>query len=165
MKSLTLPLLIAALALGGCGRLADSRLNPANWASGRAAPTSLEPEGGYVAREQLPLVPQLLGAEWQPLNEGRLLVVRGFAPRKGYHSARLVTTRLQPGSRLAPDADGILRLRFVAVPPAEGDPAAALPAAPATDTITVALPFSFTQLNRLRAVEITGADRVLTLSR
>lgn len=165
MTRLTLPLLIAALALGGCGRVAESRLNPANWGGRTAAPTSLEPDGGYMQADQLPLIPQILGAEWQPLNEGRLLVVRGFAPRKGYHSAALVTARVQPGSRLSPDADGVLRLRFVALPPAEGDPSGALPASPATDTITVALPFSFVQLNRLRAIEITGSDRVVTLNR
>lgn len=165
MTRLILPLMIAALALGGCARLAESRLNPLGWGRTATAPASLEPEGGFAARRQAPLVPQLLGAEWQPLNEGRLLVVRGFAPHKGYHSAALVTARVQPGGRLAPDADGVLRLRFVAAPPAEGDPSSLVPSRPATDAITVARPLSFTQLNRIRAVEITGADRVITLTR
>lgn len=164
MTRLTLPLLIAALAIAGCGRLGDSGLNPFRRAAA-PAPMSIEPEGGFRSRDTRPAVPMLLGAEWQPLSEGRLLVVRGLGPVKGYHSAALVTERAQPGGRLAPDADGVLRLRFVAVPPAPDNAAAGLRADPASDTITVARPLSFTQLNRIIAVEISGGDRVLTLRR
>ncbi|MGP9805665.1 hypothetical protein [Paracoccus sp. NSM] len=163
MIRLTLPLLIAALALSGCARLGESRLNP--FRGGPAAPATLAPEGGYALRDARPAVPMLVAAEWQPLPEGRLLVVRGLAPVKGYHSAALITERVQPGGRLAPDADGVLRLRFVAAPPAAGDPAAALRADAATDTITVARPISFAQLRRIAAIEITGGDRVIRLSR
>lgn len=163
MIRLTLPLLIAALALSGCARLGESRLNP--FRGGPTAPATLTPEGGYALRDARPAVPMLIGAEWHPLPEGRLLVVRGLAPVKGYHSADLITERVQPGGRLAPDADGVLRLRFVAAPPAAGDPAAALRADAATDTITVARPISFAQLRRIAAIEITGGDRVIRLSR
>lgn len=163
MIRLTLPLLIAALALSGCGRLGESRLNP--FRGGPTTPATLTPEGGYGLRDARPAVPMLMGAEWQPLPEGRLLVVRGLAPVKGYHSAALITERVQPGGRLAPDADGVLRLRFVASPPAADDPAARLRADAATDTITVARPISFAQLRRIAAIEITGGDRVIRLSR
>lgn len=164
MTRLTISLLIATLAIAGCGRLGDSSLNPFRGSAARA-PVSIEPEGGWRSRDARPAVPMLLGADWQPLPEGRLLVVRGFAPVKGYHSAALITDRPQPGGRLAPDADGVLRLRFVAVPPEPGSAAAGLRADPATDTITVARPVSFAQLRRITAIEISGADRVLTLRR
>ncbi|QBX35064.1 hypothetical protein E4191_10370 [Paracoccus liaowanqingii] len=167
MTRLTLPLLIGALILSGCGRFGDSGWNPLGWGPGTTtAPQSIIPEGGYAASADLrPAVPQILGADWQPLPEGRLLVLRGFGPVKGYHSAALVTARPQPGDALAPDADGVLRLRFVAVPPAAGSPAAALPASPATDTITVALPLSFVQLSQISAIEIAGAGGTVTLRR
>lgn len=169
MTRLTLSLLIAATTLAGCGRIGDSGLNPFGWGGGRTAgPATLEPDGGYnqPTDDLRPPVPQIIGADWQPIPEGRLLVLRGFAPVKGYHSAALVRTRAQGGrDGLEPDLDGVLRLRFVAVPPDPSDPAARLAANPATDTITVALPIGFARLARLNAVEIEGGDRILTLRR
>lgn len=161
MTRLTLTLLIGAAILPGCGRFGDSRFNPfARFEP--SVPQSLAPEGGYDQGADLrPGVPQILGASWQPLAEGRLLVVQGFAPLKGYRRAALVTVRPQPGDRLSPDADGVLRLRFVALPPAQQT----LAADPATDTITVALPLSTLQLGRIRAVEIAGAAGAVTLPR
>src|SRR5690606_32091893 len=74
MIKLTAPLLIATVALAGCGRLGDSSWNPLSWGS---APTrTLEPEGGYAqVPDARPDVPQITAARWEPLNEGRLLVV------------------------------------------------------------------------------------------
>ncbi|MDM7457926.1 MAG: hypothetical protein P3W94_000900 [Paracoccus sp. (in: a-proteobacteria)] len=164
MKSFTLPLVIAALAVAGCGRLGDSVPNPFRGLGARA-PVSITPEGGFANQDARPSVPMLAGARWEALPEGRLLVVQGMGPVKGFHSAALVTQRVQPGGRLAPDDDGVLRLRFVAVPPPADSPAAALRADPERDMITVARPISFAQLNRIAAIEITGGDRVLRLSR
>lgn len=163
MMKLTAPLLIATIALVGCGRLGDSRWNPLSWGS---APTrSLEPEGGYAqVSDTRPDIPQITAARWEPLNEGRLLVVEGFAPVRGYSSVALVTARPQPGDRLAPDADGVLRLRMVGVPPAPGSPAA-LPARPGVDEIRTAMAISSVQLSRIAAVEITSAGNVVRLGR
>ena len=163
MMKLTAPLLIATSALVGCGRLGDSRWNPLSWGS---APTrSLEPEGGYAqVSDTRPDIPQITAARWEPLNEGRLLVVEGFAPVRGYSSVALVTARPQPGDRLAPDADGVLRLRMVGVPPAPGSPAA-LPARPGVDEIRTAMAISSVQLSRIAAVEITSAGNVVRLGR
>ncbi|WEF25807.1 hypothetical protein [Paracoccus sp. S3-43] len=163
MSKLTAPLLIATMVLVGCGRLGDSRWNPLSWGS---APTrTLEPEGGYARiSDTRPAIPQITAARWEPLNEGRLLVVTGFAPMRGYSSVALVTARPQPGDRLAPDADGVLRLRLVGVPPAPGS-AAALPARPGVDDITAAMAISSVQLSRIVAVEITSGSNVVTLRR
>ncbi|MDO5648011.1 hypothetical protein [Paracoccus sp. (in: a-proteobacteria)] len=161
-----LPLmLIAATALSGCGRMGDSGWNPLGWWGSRStAPQTLAPEGGYRDQsDRRPGVPQVLAARWQPSTEGRLLVVQGFAPVKGYSNAALVTAAPQPGGRMAPDADGVLRLRFVALPPAEGTPT--LPATPATDTITVAQSLSHVQLSRITAVEIMGAANTISIRR
>lgn len=164
MTRLTLPLLIVALTASGCGRFGDSGWNPLGWGPGTAAPQSLAPEGGYPqVRDPRPSVPQILDAQWQPLSDGRLLVLRGLGPVKGYHSAALVRTVARPGDPLQPDADGVLRLRFVAVPPAADTPAARLPASAAADSITVALPISARRLSRLTAIEIEGGDRLITL--
>jgi hypothetical protein len=167
MTRLTLPLLIVAAVVSGCGRSGDSGWNPLSWGGGRPAPSSsLAPEDGYVnAVDERPAIPQILSAGWEPLSEGRLLVVRGLAPVKGYHSAELLSVRPQPGNRMTPDADGVLRLRFVAAPPPADSPAGRLPANPATDQIVVAMPLSFLQLSKIYSIEIAGATQVVKLSR
>lgn len=166
MTRLTLPLLIVAALVSGCGRFGDSGWNPLSWGGGRAVPSSLAPDGGYVTGDDdSPAVPQILSAGWEPLSEGRLLVVRGLAPVKGYHSAELQSVRPQPGNRMTPDADGVLRLRFVATPPPADSAAARLPANPATDQIIVAMPLSFLQLSKIYAIEISGATQVVKLVR
>ena len=142
MTKLTVPLMICVLAVAGCGgSFSDSGWNPLRWggSSSRPAPT-LEPEGGYAqSTDERAGVPQIIAARWEPLNEGRLLVVEGFAPTKGWSSVALVTVRPQPSGRATPDSDGVLRLRLVGVPPLPGSTAARLPANPATDTITAAI--------------------------
>lgn len=168
MTKLTAPLLISALLLSGCGsRFSDSGWNPLGWGSGnRDRSTTLAPEGGYeAAGDRRAGIPQILSARWEPLNEGRLLVATGIAPTKGYHDAELVTLRPQPRGRISPDPDGVLRLRFVAVPPPPTDEAARLPANPAVDSITAALTLSNTQLAGVTRVEIAGASNVVTLRR
>lgn len=169
MKRTTAPLLvISALLLAGCGgRFSDSGWNPLGWMGPREkAPATLAPQGGYGASAaQRPLVPQLLDARWEPLGEGRLLVVRGIGPTKGYYDARLVTAVPQPAGRIAPDMDGVLRLRFEALPPSPDTAAARLPADPAVDAITVALPLSHTQLGAVSSVEISGAANLLSIRR
>ena len=163
MIKLTAPLLIATIALAGCGRLGDSSRNPLSWGS---APTrTLEPEGGYAqVSDARPDIPQITAARWEPLNEGRLLVVNGFAPVRGYSSVALVTARPMPGDRISPDADGVLRLRLVGVPPAPGS-TAAIPARPGVDDITAAMALSSVQLSRIVAVEVTSAGNVVRLGR
>lgn len=167
MNRLTVPLTICMMALAGCGgRFSDSGWNPLGWGGGSPPAASLEPEGGYLqATEQRPAVPQITGARWQQLNEGRLLVVDGFAPTKGWSSVELITLRPQPSGQVLPDADGVLRLRLVGVPPVPGSEAARLPANPAADTITTALSLSYVELAGVNAVEIASASNVVTLRR
>lgn len=168
MKKLTAPVLISVLLLSGCGgRFSDSGWNPLGWfGGGGSQSTTLAPEGGYArAGDQRPGIPVITGASWQPLAEGRLLVVTAMAPTKGYSSVDLVTARPQPKGRISPDPDGVLRLRMVGVPPLPDDPAARLPARPETDLITAGMALSNIQLARITAVEITSASNVVTLRR
>lgn len=161
-------MMIPTLLLAGCGgRFSDSGLNPLGWFSGGGRQSStLEPEGGYgQSADQRPGIPQILTAGWQPLNEGRLLVATGFAPTKGYSSVALITARPQPSGRIAPDEDGVLRLRFVGVPPLPGSAQAGMAANPLTDTITAGISLSNLQLSRITAVEIAGASNVIRINR
>ena len=110
MTRLTLPLLIGALILSGCGRFGDSGWNPLGWrGAGASTPETLAPEGGYpTAQDARPAVPQILGAEWQPLSDGRLLVLRGFAPVKAAVLPLSKKPELQPATQsLAAELRGV----------------------------------------------------------
>ena len=158
---LTLPL-AGLLLLTACGP--SSGLNPLRWfGSTPQGPQSLEPAEGYVRVERRQNIPTVTGARWQPLNEGRMLVVTGLAPTKGWWDAALV--QQVPASRIRPDADGVLRLRFVAVPPPPELPASRIPARPEVDTITVAITLSTAVLRNVQQVTIQGAGNAITLRR
>ncbi|MFV0383091.1 hypothetical protein [Paracoccus sp. (in: a-proteobacteria)] len=165
----TAPLLILALLLAGCGgNFSDSGWNPLGWFGGGSGGTSdtLAPDGGFdQSDDQRPGIPQIATARWEPLQEGRLLVVTGNVPTKGYHDAALIPASAHPGGRMSPDPDGVLRLRFVAVPPLPDNPTAGMPANPAVDSITAALSLPNIVLARINAVEIAGASNVVSLRR
>ena len=166
MRIVPLALILGAvLAASGCSRIgSDSGLNPLRWfGGGSRAPTTLEPQGGWQTQAEDPRqpVPQILSAGFQPLNEGRLLVVQAFAPVKGWWDLEIITATAQPENQLRPDADDILRLVLVGNPPPEGTPR--LPANPQSDQLTVALPVSTVQLSRLRGIEIHSAAGAVSL--
>ena len=152
------------LALAGCGR-GDSGLNPMRWFGGSNQPKSLEPEGGYptTTEDGRQPVARILAARWEPLYEGRLLVVDALPTTKGWWNVELVTEVPMPRGRIRPDENGELRLRLVGNPPAPDTPAAASPANPASDTITVGLTLSNAALANLREVVITSAGNAVSL--
>ena len=167
MRIATLALtLTMTLAVAGCSRIGgDSGLNPLGWM--RSTPktlTTLEPKKGWTSREdQRPLVPQILSAGMQPLNEGKLLIVSAFAPVKGWWDLEIISERRQPGGQLRPDDDGILRLMLVGLPPVADETIAVLPANPQSDVLTIALPLSTLQLSRLREIQIRAGQNGMSL--
>ncbi|MFV0292100.1 MAG: hypothetical protein ACK5II_02300 [Paracoccus sp. (in: a-proteobacteria)] len=154
------------LAVSGCSRLGgDSGLNPLGW--GRSsAPTTLEPRDGWNdtrADDLRQPVPQILSVGMLPLSEGKLLVVRAFAPYKGWWDLELITERAQLSDQLRPDDDGILRLILLGHPPLPNSPESHMPANPQVDVLNIALPLSTIQLSRLRGIEIRSAQGRVTL--
>lgn len=163
---MTRPLILvlaASLAVSGC----SSRLNPINWFDRTpSTPTTLEPRGGYAASDDSrQAIPQIISAKWEPLNEGRLLVVTGVTPTKGWWDAALIPETPQAAGRLRPDADGVLRLRFVANPPLPDSPDARLPANPAVDSITAAVALSNLRLSGITQVIVTSGSNAVSLRR
>lgn len=168
MTRLTAPLLIATLALAGCGgSFSDSGWNPLGWFGSDAGPATLEPEGGYTQTNAdiRPSIAAVTGARWEALNEGRLLVVTGMTPTKGYWDVALIPERPSPAGRLTPDPDGTLRLRLVGLPPAPGSPEARMIATPEADTITAAVSLSSNVLAGVEQVVISGASNVISISK
>lgn len=174
MKPISLAILTAtALTLAGCGGggsgSASSGMNPFKWIGGsKQQPTTLAPEGGFPSQQKdgnrAPIA-VVTGAHWQPLYEGRMLVVTGMAPTKGWWGAKLVTEVAMPEGRIRGDESGVLRLRLVGLPPLQNTYSASAPAQPATDTITVAMTLSHEALASIREVVITGGTNAVTLRR
>lgn len=165
---LTVPLLLSALLLSGCGGFSDSGWNPLGWFGGGGSKglSTLAPEGGFAqSGDPRPDIAQVSSAKWEPALDGRILLATANAPTKGYHDAALITLRPHPGGRIEPDEDGVLRLRFVAVPPHPSDPVASLPANPAVDSLTAALSLPAIVVARISSVEISGAANTITLRR
>lgn len=107
------------LAAAGCARLSESRLNPMGWfGGGSSQPTTLMPEGGYpTARDDARLgLAHVTSARWEPLYEGRILVVTAVPTTQGWWDVALVTEMRMPPGRIQPDQDGVLRLRLVGHP-------------------------------------------------
>ncbi len=157
----------ALLLLAGCGRFSESRWNPVGWFGGSGQPTTLEPEGGYPTAQQdgRTGLAQITGARWEPLYEGRLLVVTGLAATKGWWDVALITEQPMPPGRILADANGVLRLRLVGNPPPANQPHTRVAPNPASDTVTVAMTLSNATLADLREVVITGAGNAVTLRR
>ena len=165
--SITALTIAATLTLSACGDSASSGLNPMRWFGdgGQKGPETLVPEGGYDLTASDPRQPigSITGARWEPLTEGRLLVVTGLAPTKGWWDAALVTETPMPTGRLRADADGVLRLRFVALPPPPDSADARHAADPQADTITVALTVSNAALRGIDQVAVQGAANAVSL--
>ena len=155
----------AALTLAGCGR-GDSSWNPRTWlgmGAGPRGPQTLEPAKGYGRADPRAPVAQILSARWEPLVEGRLLVVTALPATRGWWNAALVTETPQPEGQLRPDADGVLRLRLVASPPLAESALAATPARPGPDTLTAAVAVSHAELAAITGVVVAGAGNAVTL--
>ncbi|MFG6080886.1 MULTISPECIES: hypothetical protein [Paracoccus] len=164
----------ATLMLAGCGRFGDSMgdsagdssWNPTTW-FGSSQPKSLEPEGGYptTTQDNRSGIAYISGAKWEPMYEGRLLVVTGLPATKGWWNAALITEEPMPRGRIRADDMGVLRLRFVAYPPLKDSAAARSAPNPASDTITVGLTIPKEALSGINQVVISGAGNVVTLNK
>lgn len=170
MRVKTFSILAAAtLALAGCGGgNTISRLNPFTWfggGGGAQAPESLMPEGGYPTErsESRNLVSRVLSAKWEPLYEGRMLVVSGLPATKGWWAAELVTEQAMPEGRMRGDDNGILRLRLVGLPPLDNSYPASVAAQAPADVITVALTLPHEALATIREVVIIGARNSISV--
>ncbi len=156
---------VAAATLSGCGRLGDSSWSPTSWMKNSPDEEgTLEPTEGYTtADEYRTLITHVGSARMEPITEGRMLVVTGIGPTKGWWDAALVPETAQPRDIFEPDRDGVLRLRFVANAPLAGSFESRTPANPDVDTITVGIALSHSMLARTRQIIVTGAGNSISL--
>lgn len=161
----TIPLLlIAAMALASCGRLADTRLNPFNW-FGRGEARELS------ATERNPLIPRrsALSPSEKPdtrtrvgtitelaverLPNGAIIRATAVAPRQGAHQIAL---RQIEGEDVPADT---LRYEFVAYQPMSAV------GTQLSRTIAAARRVTDQDLAGIRRIEVLGAQNAMTTRR
>lgn len=154
MRLLLLAAMTALLILPGCGKIANSRFNPFNWA--KTEVTTLEPEGGYdVTTDTRPLIDQVLSVAVEPMPGGAIVRAKGLPPTQGYWSAELV-----PENDGEP-VDGVLTLRFVVYAPPEVAPVSTQ----ASREITVGYFLTDIELDRIARINVQGQRTVLSVRR
>ncbi len=151
MRLPILAVVVLATALGGCGKLRESRFNPLNW-FGQARPAEVTIL--YVRPEDpRALVGQVTTLKVEPYPGGAIVRATGLPPSQGYWQAELVAQPL--------DDQGRLVFEFRVFPPP-------VPAAAGTAwsrQITVAAVVSDIKLQGVRSIVVQGAGNALSSRR
>lgn len=152
--------LVCAVALGGCARLADSRLNPVNWfASGGGAAVASDPaerralvpaDAVRVSVDARLPVTELLSASLDRTSGGAILRATGRTDSPGWFNAELVLVNVE--GRTATYA-------FRADPPRTGRVAGGAGAR----LITAAKELTVGELSGLAAIRVQGATGSRTI--
>ena len=159
MRVLTL-LLCAGLAVSGCARLAESRLNPLTWfprlTETRAAQPAVrrplvEPGNRLQVIEARPLVAAVRDLRIERASEGAIVRATGQALGSHAFNAQLTREGIE---------DGVLIYAFRAEYPAHSQPAPA-----ALTEITAAATLDARELAGLRGVRVVAQNNALTASR
>ncbi|WP_212525725.1 hypothetical protein [Actibacterium sp. MT2.3-13A] len=157
MRKPLLAVLSAALLLGACGPVRDSRLNPFNWfgrSTEQQVAATVTP--GAQPADPRPLVEQVLEMRVEPVPTGAIVHAMGLPPRQGYWKAALVA---ENDGR--PDDKGVLVLSFRAYQPLEATPQGAQP----SREITAGLFLSQQDLQAVRTIVVRGAQNQRTSRR
>ncbi len=109
-------LIAAVLILGtavGCGRVAESRLNPFNWFGASTAAPTLAPEGGFAVADadQRKMVDQITALRIERTPGGAIIRATGLPQEQGFYDGELVS--LTDGEPV----NGVLEYQFRIRPP------------------------------------------------
>ncbi|MBN2905980.1 MAG: hypothetical protein JXJ18_04660 [Rhodobacteraceae bacterium] len=104
-------MLTAALLLGACSTVRESRINPFNWFGGSTEErVALAPDEAQVV-DARPLVEQVTEMAVEKLPGGAIVRATGLPPRQGFWMAELVA------ETDGPTEDGTLAFTFRVAPP------------------------------------------------
>lgn len=142
-------MLITALAVAGCGRIRESRLNPFNW-FGRStpAPAAAAAVVGTDPGDGRALVAQVTAMEVTAQPGGAIVRATGLPPTQGWWKADLLA--LNGGEPV----EGVLTYRFVIVPP----PGETRVSTPQSREVTAAVFVSDKALAGVRTITVQGAE-------
>lgn len=153
-KSL-LAALAVTLAIGACGTVRESRLNPMNW-FGRTNTETLAPAGGWVTEvDRRALVPTVTGLEVIQTTGGAVVHAAGVTATQGWWDVEL-----RPVNNGRP-VDGTLIYEFVVAAP-RGQTAVSTEA---SRTVTAGVKVPQTRLAGVQRVEVRGAGNARSVSR
>jgi hypothetical protein len=140
--------LLAVLALAGC----ESNLNPVNWFGGPGVegPTIRLREAPQAV-DRRPLVDQVAQLSLERTAGGTLVTAVGLPTSQGYWDTALLPEARGIDGRPAAQ-DGVIRLRFVAVPPPAPQPVGT----PLSRQVSAGLFLSDQTLQGVARVEVVG---------
>jgi hypothetical protein len=163
MKSPLIALVVLSLALTGCGRVRDSRLNPFNWfGHSREVATTLAPEGGYAKAIDDYRVPvaTVTALEIKQVQGGVMIVAKGLPATQGWWDAELVA------DNDATPVDGGLNYTFLVSQPLPQTAVASRVSTPQSREITAGLFISNFKLgDDVRKITVTGTGNARSVSR
>lgn len=147
MKAPLTILLVATLAVSGCGGFRESRMNPRNWFGSSSEDT--RPELGPVSDviDGRPLVPAVTAMTIESTSSGAIVRAEALMPSDGWWDAQLL-----PENYGRP-VGGVLTFRFVAAAPSAPVPG---PNTEATRTITAVAALTQAQLETASEIVVVG---------
>lgn len=155
MQKPLLAALAMVLALGACGTIGSSRLNPMNWFS-RDSTETLTPTGGWgTGADRRDLVPMVTELEVLRTNSGALVRASGLTATQGWWDVEL-----RPTNRERP-VDGELIYEFVVAAPRTQTPVSS----DASRTVTAAVALSNDRLAGVRRIVVRGAQNARSVNR
>jgi len=145
MKTPLVVLLVSVLAVTGCDRARESRMNPRNWfGSSEEERPSLGPVG--ETEDNRAPVAQVSALTTEQTSSGALIRAEAIMPTAGWWDAELV-----PENYGRPQA-GVLTLRFVAAEPRETAPDTGVQ----SRTLVAVYSMSQAQLDVVSEIVVTG---------
>lgn len=155
MQKPALAALAMVFALGACGSMGQSRLNPMNW-FGRSSVETLEPAGGWnTVTDRRDMVPVVTEMEMIPTTGGALLRATGVTATQGWWDVEL-----RPTNNERPE-NGVLTYEFVVAAPR----AQTAVSTEASRSVTAAVKISTRRLDGVRQVTVRGAQNARSVNR
>ncbi|MFU8899159.1 hypothetical protein LY56_00402 [Roseinatronobacter thiooxidans] len=155
MQKPALAALAMVLALGACGSVRDSRINPMNW-FGRDSTETLAPSGGWGGEvDRRALVPVVTELEAIPTTGGALVRASGVTATQGWWDVEL-----RPVNNARP-VDGVLIYEFVVAEPRR----ATGTASEASRTVTAGVKVTHSRLAGVRSIVVRGAQNQRSVAR
>ncbi|WP_226780619.1 hypothetical protein [Oceaniglobus trochenteri] len=143
--------------LAGCGRVAESRLNPFNWFGSSRSEATLAPEGGYgeIDQDLRRLMDQVSALNVEKTPGGAIIRATGLPPEQGYYDGELVSVSDDK------PVDGVLEYQFRVRPPLRPNRAST----PQSREVVVGLFVTNQALDGVREIRVVAARNTRAVRR